>query len=80
MGGAGEPAQTPHRIAIGQWKLLEKARQAGWKALIPFYNFFILLKIVGRPGWWILLLFIPLVNIVINFIVSNDAAKSFGKG
>lgn len=42
-------------VMVGMWKLFEKAGQAGWKALIPFYNLFILLKIVGRPGWWLLL-------------------------
>lgn len=67
-------------VMVGMWKLFEKAGQAGWKALIPFYNLFILLKIVGRPGWWLLLFFIPLVNLVFAFIVSNDVAKSFGKG
>ncbi|NJL03481.1 MAG: signal peptidase I [Chloroflexaceae bacterium] len=67
-------------VVVGQWKLFEKAGEAGWKALIPIYNFFILLKIVGRPGWWLLLLLIPLVNLVILFLISNDTAKSFGKG
>ncbi len=67
-------------VVVGQWKLFEKAGQAGWKALIPFYNIFILLKIIGRPGWWLLLFLIPFVNFVIAFIVSNDVAKSFGKG
>lgn len=67
-------------VMVGMWKLFEKAGQAGWKALIPLYNLFILLKIVGRPGWWILLFFIPFVNFVIAFMVSNDVAKSFGKG
>ena len=37
-------------------------------------------KIVGRPGWWLLLLFIPFVNFVIAIILCIDLAKSFGKG
>jgi hypothetical protein len=38
------------------------------------------MKIVGRPGWWWVLLLIPIVNIVIWIIVSVDLAKSFDRG
>ena len=37
-------------------------------------------RIAGRPGWWLILLLIPVVNIVIAFIVALDVAKNFGKG
>jgi hypothetical protein len=66
--------------AIGAWKMYEKAGQPGWACLIPIYNFYVLCKIVGRPGWWVILLFIPFVNVVIWIIVALDLAKSFGKG
>ena len=39
----------------------------------------VLLEIVGRPIWWIILFFIPCVNIIIPAIISIDLAKSFGK-
>ncbi len=64
---------------VGMWKLYEKADQPGWAVLVPIYNFIILLAIAGRPIWWIVLLFIPLVNIVVMIIVSIDIAKAFGK-
>ena len=64
---------------VGMWRAFEKAGKPGWAAIIPFYNFYIMCKIAGRPGWWWVLLLIPLVNIVIWFIVSIDAAKAFGK-
>lgn len=60
--------------------MFTKANQPGWAILIPIYNFYILLKIAGRPGWWLLLFLIPLVNLVICFMVALDIAKSFGKG
>src|ERR1039458_7833690 len=63
----------------GMWKVFSKAGQPGWAVLVPFYNSYILLKIGGMPGWWLLLLFIPLVNIVILAIEANHVAKSFGK-
>ena len=62
------------------WKVYVKAGQPGWAAIVPIYNTLIQLRIIGRPWWWLLLLFVPLVNIVILFIVSIDLAKSFGKG
>jgi hypothetical protein len=62
------------------WKIFTKARQPGWAAIIPIYNWYIFCKIVGRPGWWVILLFIPFVNFVIGIILCIDLAKSFGKG
>ena len=66
-------------IIASLWRVFTKAGQPGWGALIPFYNMYILLKIVGRPGWWMALLFIPFVNFVITLIVSIDLAKAFGR-
>ena len=37
------------------------------------------MKVAGRPGWWLILFCIPLVNIVIAILVSIDVAKSFGQ-
>ena len=61
-------------------EVYEKGDQPGWACLIPFYNIYVLMKIVGRPGWWLILFFIPIVNIIIWIIVTIDLAKSFGKG
>ena len=60
--------------------MYEKGNQPGWACIIPFYNTYVLMKIVGRPGWWLILFFIPIVNFIIWIIVSIDLAKSFGKG
>lgn len=67
-------------IIASEWKVFEKAGQPGWAVLIPFYNFYILLKIVGKPEWWLLLLFVPIVNIVIGIYVVHLLSKSFGQG
>lgn len=64
----------------GMWKTFDKAGEEGWKAIIPIYNIIVLLKIVGRPWWWVLLMLIPCVNFVIWIIVANDLSKSFGQG
>ena len=61
------------------WRVFEKAGRQGWEGIIPIYNIYVLLQIVGRPGWWLILFFIPFVNIVIALLVSIDLAKSFDK-
>ena len=66
-------------VIVGLWKVYEKADQPGWAAIIPIYNIYVLTKIIGRPGWWVILWFIPIVNIVVSIIVAIDLAKSFGK-
>jgi uncharacterized protein DUF5684 len=61
------------------WQMFVKADKPGWAAIIPFYNYYVLLKVVGRPGWWLILYFIPIVNIIVWIIVAIDLAKSFAK-
>jgi hypothetical protein len=66
-------------VVIGLWKVFTKADQPGWAAIIPIYNFYVILKIIGRPWWWLLLMLIPIVNFIVSIIVAIDLAKSFGK-
>lgn len=65
---------------IGLWKVFKKAGKPGWAAIIPIYNIVVILEIVKRPTWWVILMFIPIVNFVIMIIVMIDLAKAFGKG
>ena len=67
-------------IIAACWKVFTKAGQPGWAAIIPIYNIYVWCKIVGRPGWWVILMIIPFVNFVVAIILSIDLAKSFGKG
>jgi hypothetical protein len=64
---------------VVMWKVFVKAGQPGWAAIIPIYNIYVWLKVAGRPGWWLILFLIPIVNIVMALIVSMDISKSFGK-
>ena len=70
----------PSRESSAYYGIFKKAGQPAWGAFVPFYNFVLLLKVVGRPVWWLLLFFIPLVNLVFLIIVYNDLSTSFGKG
>lgn len=67
-------------VIVATWKVFTKADRPGWAAIIPIYNMYVWCKIVGRPGWWVILMLIPLVNIIVGIIVCIDMAKSFGKG
>ena len=67
-------------LIVAMWKVFTKAGQPGWASIIPIYNLYIWCKIVGRPGWWVILLLIPFVNFIIGIILCIDMAKSFGKG
>ena len=63
----------------GEWKAFEKANQPGWACIVPIYNGYIMLKIAGKPGWWLLLFLIPGVNIVFIIWTVNMISKSFSK-
>jgi hypothetical protein len=66
-------------VIAGFWKVFTKAGQPGWASLIPFYNVYILLKVAGRPGWWLILCFIPPVNLIVAILLAVDVAKAFGQ-
>ncbi len=65
---------------IPYWVIFTKAGEEGWKALIPIYSTIVLLKVIGRPWWWILLFLIPIVNFIILIMVMHGLSTSFGHG
>jgi hypothetical protein len=67
-------------IIAALWKMFTKAGQPGWGSIIPIYNAYLLCKVAGKPGWWLLLLFIPIVNIIIALMVALGVSANFGKG
>lgn len=73
-------------VIIGTWKVLEKAGEQGWKAIIPFYNSYTLYKKFWEKKWfWISL--IPtaittigtfvLIVLIIMAAVFSGSAKGF---
>jgi signal peptidase I len=64
---------------LGTWKLYESAGRKRWEAAIPVYNAIILMKIIGRPTWWAVLLFIPIINLIMFPVVWVETLRSFGK-
>jgi hypothetical protein len=66
-------------IVASIWKVFEKAGKPGWAAIVPIYNYIVMLEIVGKPTWWIVLLLIPFVNIFIALYMVILLAQSFNK-
>ncbi|MBP6040721.1 MAG: signal peptidase I [Flavobacterium sp.] len=64
---------------IGTWKLYVSAGRKSWEAAIPVYNAIVLLKIIGRPSWWTILLFLPIINLILFPVIWVETLRSFGK-
>jgi|TARA_B100001093_G_scaffold216089_1_gene207377 signal peptidase I len=64
---------------FGTWKLYKSTGFNPLLSFIPIYNGLILLKIIKRPWWWLILLFIPIVNLLIFPVIWVETIKSFGK-
>jgi hypothetical protein len=67
-------------MVAAMWTVFKKAGEPGWAALIPIYNIMVLLKIAGKPMWWVILMLIPFVNIIVLIIAIVGLARNFGKG
>jgi hypothetical protein len=66
-------------MLAAMWKVFVKAGRPGWACIVPIYNAYVMLKIAGKPGWWLLLFLVPGVNIVIEILVQVGIAEKFGK-
>lgn len=64
---------------LGTWKLYQKAGRKPWEAIVPIYNAIVLMQIINRPKWWVILLFIPVINLIIFPVVWVETARSFGR-
>ena len=50
-----------------------------WLAWIPIAQIWVMVRAAGKPGWWLVLFFIPLVNFVIGLIVLFGIPTSLNK-
>jgi len=66
-------------VIASMCKVFTKAGQPGWACIVPIYNCYILLKIADKPGWWLVLMLIPVVNVVVAIITLIAVAQRFGK-
>jgi uncharacterized membrane protein YhaH (DUF805 family) len=50
-----------------------------WLAWIPIAQIWVMVRAAGKPGWWLILFFVPFVNFVISLIVLFTIPTSLGK-
>lgn len=73
-------------VIIGTWKILEKAGEQGWKALIPFYNKYTMYKTFWKKKWfWVQFIpaavLVPIITIlfvasIVGFISATNSYSS----
>lgn len=63
---------------LGTWKLYLAAGRKAWEAAVPIYNAVILMKIINRPWWWVILLFVPIVNVMMFPVIWVETIRSYG--
>lgn len=65
------------------YALMLMARKAGvgkdWMAWVPIVNIYLMIKIAAKPGWWLVLLLIPFVNIIVYILVWMSLSERFGQ-
>ena len=60
--------------------IFEKAGERAWKAIVPFYNLYILYKIVWGNGWLCLTILIPFGGALFSLVTYYKLGRVFGKG
>lgn len=64
---------------VAMCKVFTKAGKPWWSAIIPFYNVYTLYEITFGNGWYFLMLFLPLANVVMSIVSMVRLARLFGK-
>ena len=64
---------------LGTYRLYSSAGFKSFAAFIPIYNALVLMRLINRPWWWVILLFIPIVNIMMFPVIWIETCKNFGK-
>ena len=62
-----------HGLAL----MFDKMNVKRWKAYVPIYNFWIYCKLLGKPGWWGLLMLVPGVNLMMYGVLGFLTARAF---
>lgn len=69
-------------VAFFTGKMFAKAGVDSWKAWVPVYNTWTLLRLGGQQGFWAIVTFIPIANIVSTimiYIAMHHIGLKFGK-
>ena len=67
-------------MIVSLWITVNKAGRPGVSQIIPIWNIIELVRISGKPLWWvIIILLIPIANLVLIIMVYYGISKAFGK-
>ena len=55
---------------VSRWIYFKKCGEEGWKSLIPIYTDITLVKISGLNWWWVLFLYITVIQSIVSFTFS----------
>ena len=58
---------------IGLWKMYVKAGRPGWAAIIPVYNWWVWVEMIGRPRWWFWAL---VASVLLSWIPSSASSSA----
>ena len=64
---------------LGTFRLYQKAGRKSWEAIVPVYNAIVLMQIIRRPKWWVILLFVPIINLMRFPVIWVETLRSFGR-
>ena len=71
---------------VGMWMMFQKMNEPGWKAIIPFYNQYILCEKTMRNPWYWVRLFVVIIPIAgwiayfyFKYQIGKAVARSFGQ-
>ncbi|MFT4981401.1 MAG: signal peptidase I [Bacteroidia bacterium] len=57
--------------------VFKKVGEDAWKGFVPFYSTIILLKVINKPWWWVIMLFIPIVGFFYSVGITIELLHSF---
>ncbi len=64
---------------LATYKLYVKAGYKAWQAVVPVYNAVILMKIIRRSPYWVILLFVPIINLIMFPVIWVELLRNFGR-
>ena len=63
---------------IGLYLILQKAGEPGWKALVPFYSTYVLVKLIRKPIWWVAIYYLPFIGFIVWVGIIVELLKNCG--
>ncbi len=65
-------------MAVALWKMAQRVQEEpAWFAIVPVLNILLFLKLSRKPMWWLLLFFVPIVNIIALIAATMSLCERF---